>query len=152
MRRFLRIWGAHDLASSIIITYSPQLKTSLGLTSVTKKEIKLNPLLGGSNIALFDEVLCHELAHIAVYELYGPDAQPHGREWSELMRKAGYEPNIRMQMGAQFEKADSKSFEHVCPVCQSVRFARRRMSNWRCKSCIDAGLGGKLMVREITPQ
>ena len=151
MLRFLRIWGVEDLASDITINYSPRLHSSLGLTCVASKEIKLNSLLKKSNIELFDEVLCHELAHIAVHEIYGPETQPHGREWSELMRNAGFEPNIRLRTGTKFEKANPRSFEHICPICQKVRFARRRMANWRCKSCLDAGLGGKLLIREITP-
>jgi hypothetical protein len=38
-------------------------------------------------------------------------------------------------------------FEHRCPVCQSVRLARRRMTAWRCAECVEAGLNGVIDIR-----
>jgi ribosomal protein L37AE/L43A len=35
---------------------------------------------------------------------------------------------------------------HRCPVCHSVRRAKRPVQQWRCRSCHEAGLNGCLEI------
>jgi predicted SprT family Zn-dependent metalloprotease len=39
---------------------------------------------------ILEEVLCHELAHVAVYRLHGRSVRPHGPEWKRLVRQVGF--------------------------------------------------------------
>jgi len=143
------LWGRPGLASSVIIQFSGRLRSSLGRTRVDVRRVRLNPLLASANEQLLDEVLCHELAHIAVYENYGAHVKPHGPEWTALVRQAGFEPRLRISIAVEKPPTTTRRFEHLCPICQTVRYAKRSMSQWRCKSCIDAGLEGRLLIRNI---
>jgi hypothetical protein len=51
---------------------------------------------------LLEEVLCHELAHVAVYRLHGRAVRPHGPEWKGLVAAAGFKPRAR------FERAEGR--------------------------------------------
>jgi len=146
---YLSLWGYSDLASSVVIQFSGRLKYSLGRTRVDLRKISLNPLLISENKQLLGEVLCHELAHIAVYERFGASVKPHGPEWSSLVRQAGFEPRIRHSITNAELPTATRKFEHLCPVCQTVRYAKRSMTQWRCESCVDAGLEGKLLIRSV---
>lgn len=143
------LWGMPELSGSVSVEYSRRLTRSLGRTQVANHHVRLNPILEKDEQSLLDEVLCHELAHIAVYEHFGPAAKPHGKEWADLVEKAGYEPRIRIGLeGSELSKSVRK-FEHICPVCQTVRYAAREMTRWRCAACADAGLDGVLLIRRI---
>ena len=146
---YFQLWGVPELSGSVSIEFSRRLTRSLGRTQVLNHHIRLNLLLEKEEQALLDEVLCHELAHIAVYTCFGPAAKPHGKEWAELVEKAGYEPRVRIGLeGAELSKSVRK-FEHICPVCQTVRYAACEMTRWRCAACTDAGLDGVLLIRRI---
>ncbi len=101
---------------------------------------------------LRDEIVCHEAAHLVVFERHGRGGRPHGREWQELMRRVGLAPRVRIQLApddaARSVRAASPrvQFEHRCPVCQMSRLARRPMSRWRCRACVRAGRSGRLEV------
>jgi predicted SprT family Zn-dependent metalloprotease len=102
------------------------------------------------------EVLCHELAHLAVYRLHGGSARPHGPEWRQLMAAVGVASLATARTCAVVRptkpnaRKDYRSrFEHRCPVCQMVRFARRPVRSWRCAGCVAAGLPGLLTVTRI---
>lgn len=146
---YFLLWGAPELGSSVAIQFSNRLRTSLGRTRVDARRIRLHALLAHADEQLLDEVLCHELAHVVVYERFGRSAKPHGPEWAALMRQAGFEPRLRISIGSEMSPISEGRFEHRCPVCQAVRYARRSMSNLRCKSCVDAGLDGKLLIRNV---
>lgn len=133
----------------MVIQFSGRLKSSLGRTRVDVRNVRLNPLLASENEQLLDEVLCHELAHIAVYERFGTSVKPHGHEWAALVQQAGFEPRLRVSFTGDTPQTAKQRFEHICPVCQTVRYAKRSMSRWRCKSCDDAGLEGKLLIRIV---
>ena len=97
------------------------------------------------------EVLCHELAHVAAYELHGRRCRPHGPEWAALMRAAGFEPCARARLTHDVSALvvaprRGSQYEHRCPVCQAVRFARRPVRQWRCVACLTAGLDGRLLI------
>ena len=146
---YFSLWGCSDLASSVVIQFSSRLKSSLGRTRVDVHKVSLNPLLTRENEQLLDEVLCHELAHIATYERFGASVKPHGPEWTALVRKAGFEPRLRHGVANAKLPTATRKFEHLCPVCQTVRYAKRSMTQWRCESCVDAGLEGKLLIRSV---
>ncbi len=106
---------------------------------------------------LLEEVLCHELAHVAVVQLYGARCRPHGREWRGLMSAAGHTPRARIP-AAEFERlvpmhaGTRVMWEHRCPVCQARRVAGRPVREWRCARCRRIGLRGSLVVRRLGVQ
>lgn len=148
----LSLWDMADLAPRIDITYSKRLTKSLGRTRVDRRRIRLNADLASADETLLREVLCHELAHVVVHELHGAGKAPHGREWRELMQRAGQEPRVRLSLGRQGrgEPRKRRRYEHLCPVCQSMRTAARPITGWRCGQCRAAGLDGRLLVREVS--
>ena len=100
---------------------------------------------------LLQEVLCHEMAHLAARELHGRNVRPHGPEWKALMTSAGFEPRTRLPSpnGAPRPGRRRRApyvYVHRCPVCQLLRPARRLMSRWRCAACVASGLEGRLTI------
>ena len=149
--RFFTLWGIPGLSGKVDIAFSTRIKSTWGRSRVDIRRVRLHPDLAQAAEHLLDEVLCHELAHIAVYETFGPGKPPHGDEWVSFVRRAGFEPRLRLDAaGNPSEPTQNrkKRFEHYCPVCQTVRYARQPMSRWRCGRCVDAGLEGMLLIRE----
>ena len=146
---YFLLWSMPDIADSVDIQFSDQLRSTLGRTRVDVRRVRLNSLLACVNEQILDEVLCHECAHIAVYERFGHIAKPHGPEWAALLLQAGYEPRLRISIGGVWQSTTPHRFEHLCPVCQAVRYAKRPVTRWRCESCFEAGLEGKLMIRRV---
>ena len=146
---YFLLWGRPGLANSVIIQFSDRLRSSLGRTRVDVRRVRLNSLLASANKQLLNEVLCHELAHIAIYERFGKSEKPHGPEWKALVRQAGFEPRLRISVNGEKPSTATRRFEHLCPVCQTIRYAKRPMTGWRCGNCVDAGLEGKLLIRSI---
>ena len=146
---YFMLWGVPGLENDIDIQFSSRLRRSLGRTRVDKHRVRLNKNLINTNNNLLDEVLCHELAHIVVYTRFGNNAKPHGSEWAALMRQAGYRPRVRINTGGEKLPRSSNKYEHLCPVCQHIRYARRPMTRWRCIRCINAGLDGRLHIRSV---
>ena len=148
--RYYALWGRQELAHQVDIRFSQRLRSTLGRTRVETRQVRLNPILATDFQKLFKEVLCHELAHIVVYERYGNTVKPHGPEWAALVRQGGFEPRLRVSIeGEKPPIYNKRRFEHLCPVCQTVRYAKRPMTRWRCKSCIEAGLEGQLLIRSL---
>lgn len=149
--QLLASWGEHRLIGQVEVSVSPRLKTTIGLADVRNRRIRLNKALINSDQATVNEVLCHELAHIVVFERHGRAARPHGKEWQALLYSAGYPPRTRMPAVELPSLPAPAWFEHYCPVCQAARLARRRMSRWRCHACLSSGLDGKLAIERIVP-
>lgn len=144
-------WGLPHLESDIHVTFSSRLTQSLGRCRPSTGRITLQTDLQQSNRSQLAEVLCHEVAHIAVFQLFGSQAKPHGPEWQRLVSEAGYgaEVQARRIAGTRLPRSQRSPFpayEHRCPICQSVRFARRPVGRWRCAECVDAGLPGELVI------
>jgi len=146
---FFAVWGLADLSHCLDIKFSKQLRSTLGRTRIDLYRVRINTILTDASEELLDEVICHELAHIAVYKLYGATARPHGKEWRELLRRAGFRPRLKAEIDDDRTLKDQRRYEHICPICQVVRYAKRPMTQWRCATCIDACLGGKLVIRRI---
>ena len=143
------LWGMPSLTGSVIVQFSDRLRSTLGRTSVEIGRIRLSTLLLSEGAQLLDEVLCHELAHIVVHKRFGKSGKPHGREWAALMKQAGFEPRLRISFGNKEPLSSTVRFEHLCPVCQTIRLAKRSIPNLRCKSCVEAGLEGHLLIKRI---
>ena len=157
LNRWSKQWGCRwklpGLKDRIIVEFSPRLRVSLGRSYPQRGLVRLNLSLKTED-ALLREVLCHEVAHVAVFELHGTKCRPHGTEWQTLVRTAGFEPHVRCkhvgsQAAQQFVARVVPFFEHRCPVCQAVRHARRRMSRWRCAACVAVGLDGEMCITPI---
>jgi SprT protein len=151
LERWLDLWDVPHLDARSRIEWSPRLTTSLGRCYPDKKLVRIASHLERAPDGLLNEVLCHEMAHLAVRELHGRSARPHGPEWKALMEKAGFEPRTRLPSpeGALPPRRRRRSpylYVHRCPVCQLARSARRLMSRWRCAACVASGLEGRLAI------
>ena len=68
------------------------------------------------------------------------------------MRSIGLTPRVRIRLApeeaalAAMKGPVRVRYEHRYPVCHAARFARRRMSHWRCRECVTYGLPGVLEV------
>ena len=89
------IWSVPDLPSRVRISFNRRLTRSLGRCTPRTGSIRLNPRLLHAGPGVLREVVCHEAAHAAAWILHGGAARAHGREWKELMRRAGYAPRAR---------------------------------------------------------
>ena len=172
--RLGRVWSLRRLRRSVTIEYSDKMTKSLGRCVPARGLIRLSAALQSSNRELLRTVLVHECAHVAVYLKHGGVVKPHGEEWRELMRVAGYEPSVRLRAAApkrlvaspatrsrrgrsSASKTPANSrqrvaYEHRCPVCQAARIARTRARRWRCTDCVEAGLDGEMVVTRLEPQ
>ncbi|MDP6721013.1 MAG: SprT-like domain-containing protein [Pirellulaceae bacterium] len=150
IRRWARRWDTPELAKQITCEWSSRLRRSLGRAYPNRKLIRLSLLLKEpQHASLFEEVLCHEAAHIAAFLIHGNRATNHGLEWEELVRLAGYEPRSCCRIDALPERQDlgSVRYEHICPICQAKRTAKRPQPQWRCVACQNAGLEGELIIQ-----
>jgi predicted SprT family Zn-dependent metalloprotease len=150
IRRWTRRWGIPALAAEITCQWSPRLRRSLGRAYPQRKLIRLSLLLQEPQYAsLFEEVLCHEAAHIAAFHLHGCLVAEHGPAWEELVRLAGHEPRRCCETDSlpQRQELESVRYVHICPVCQATRTAKRPQPRWRCVACQNAGLDGKLIIQ-----
>lgn len=144
------LWGIEDIENEIRVEFSTRMTRSLGRTQVKRKIIRLSACLSGPLKKHIQEVICHELAHIAVEHKYGDNKKPHGTEWQSFVKLAGYEPSMRMVLDrSNLPKAGLRKFKHKCLVCSSERFAKVRMTRWRCSSCVETGLEGMLTIEEV---
>lgn len=146
-----RLWNIESIKHEIRVEFSLRMTRSLGRTKPVKKLVRLNSNLSNSLSEHLEEVLCHEIAHIAATHKFGNALKPHGIEWQALVRTAGYEPSIRMNViSSNKQRPDTKRYAHKCPVCFSEHFAKRRMSRWRCLHCVESGLAGELIIEEVS--
>jgi predicted SprT family Zn-dependent metalloprotease len=152
-RTWEELWGLPGLAESVTVEFSRRFRSSLGRCRPVEGRIRLAAHLANGRRDLLEEVLCHELAHVAVHRLYRRRAKPHGPEWKRLLVKAGFEPRVRFppeEGGFPSGPARRRArYEHRCPVCQVMRMAGRPVRNWRCVECLRAGLSGDLVITRM---
>jgi predicted SprT family Zn-dependent metalloprotease len=144
-------WGVPDLTDLVRVELSTRMRSSLGGFWPTEKLIRITDVLFEAPPHLLEEVLCHEAAHAAAHLLHGERVRSHGREWKELMRKAGLAPRVRIptrELGGAAQRAARKRWlwEHRCPVCRAHRLAGRPVRQWRCGPCRAAGRHGRLVI------
>lgn len=154
--RWAELWGVGSLGDRVSVVFSPRMIKSLGRCDLRSKTIRLNPELKRHHGGILLEVLCHEAAHIAVHETYGPGSSPHGEEWQQYVRQAGFVPritaNLKSVNSPPVRKTAPAVYKHRCPVCQMTRTSSRPVSQWRCAACKESGLDGRLIIeRNIKP-
>ena len=151
-------WHTPGLADLTRVTFSPRLERSLGRCVPASGRVTLATRLRRASRERLLETLCHEVAHVAAYMLHGSSARPHGPEWAALVRAAGFDPATHAQSRRGATKSPKRpprvrpprfTVVHTCPVCHSRRYARRVVSAWRCRTCVDAGLAGELIATRV---
>ena len=153
IRKWEKTWGLLGLSDRVTVNFSKRLRRSWGRSTPRLYRISLHFSLRQTTSKL-PVVLCHEVAHIAAYHLYGDRILPHGREWCHLVMQAGFVPQTKLHTpamaisGKKYLKA--KLYEHTCPVCQFRRIAKRPCYSWRCGDCVSAGLEGKMVIRLLS--
>lgn len=150
LRMWFALWGLAGFEQYITVSFSGRLHRALGRCYARRRQITLAERLKRIKPSILEEVLCHEVAHLAVFELFGEKCRPHGAEWAQLMRAAGFEPRRRLIVDDAGEPASfirpHYVYVHHCPVCQSERVARRPVRTWRCPSCSALGMDGGLEI------
>ncbi len=134
-----QLWEVPGLVDRVQVVFSRRLRSSLGRCTPATGSIRLHAGLEHAAPALQSEVLCHELAHLAAYELHEGNGRPHGQEWAELMRRAGYEPRVRHTAtsgevpGLSRQRRRRRRVHHEPDylVFQLSRIAKRVMRQWR---------------------
>ena len=151
IRRWSTKWKAPLLVDHVTCEWSSRLTRSLGRAYPVRMLVRLHRLLQRPpHSSLFEEVLCHEVAHVAVYVLHGSQAASHGCEWKRLLTIAGYEP--RRELFISTNAATDRPalrYQHTCLVCQATRMARSPNPKWRCIACQNAGLDGSLVIQSL---
>ena len=126
------------------------MRVSLGIAYPERNLVRINTILQSENLAhILEEVICHEVAHIAAYHLYGPKIKSHGPEWKDLVTKAGFHPRTRLScdlIEPQL-RSPSQHYVHTCLICQSSRISNKPQSRWRCIECQESGLPGELQIQ-----
>jgi len=153
LARLGQVWNLSGLEERVKVVYSTRLSRQLGSCNAAAHSIRLNQMLK-TQLTLEAETLCHEAAHVAVFEVFGDRCLPHGLEWKEFMRIAGFEPKVSLpQRGTSHLSVTSPSInvhEHRCTVCHSVRVSSRAISRWRCRACVAIGLEGRMLITKRT--
>ena len=150
IQTWTRQWNATDITEDVACEWSSRLHRSLGIAYPERMLVRLSLRLNEPQYAtLFDEVLCHEVAHLAVFHLHSKAATKHGAEWQELLRRVGYEPRRGYPTDPVTQRRSRSAvvYDHVCPTCQAIRTAKRPVPNWRCVACQQAGLDGTLIIQ-----
>ncbi|MEZ4416163.1 MAG: SprT family zinc-dependent metalloprotease [Gemmatimonadota bacterium] len=156
VRQWGRRWGLPDLADHLSVRFSDRMTRSLGRCRPASGRVRLAAHLQDGPAALLEEVLCHEVAHVAVHQLQGRGSPPHGPIWRELVEAAGYPARMRAPATSTATAPSRPTgprprYVHRCPVCHTERMARRPVPEWRCAECLAAGLDGRLEITRLAP-
>ena len=95
LKEWGELWGVREIEPEIKVEISSRMTRSLGRCYADRKLIRIARFVAEESGELFEEVLCHEAAHVAAYHLHGRSIRPHGREWRALVQTAGYEPSVK---------------------------------------------------------
>jgi len=160
IREWGDLWGAATLPSQVTVEFSPRMRRAAGRALVDQGLVRLASWLRDAPRAIHDEILCHEVAHVAARLIHGRKIRPHGPEWKGLMRQAGYAPRVRLdprhypgveipRLPARRSRPAKARYLHRCPICQAARVARRPVRGWRCAVCVRAGRNGTLDIYRL---
>ncbi|BFM48289.1 SprT family zinc-dependent metalloprotease [Marinomonas sp. THO17] len=111
-----------------------------GTAHLQKNEVRFNAFMYRQSPEKFlSTVVPHEVAHIIVYQIYGSNVRPHGKEWQAVMRKVfGLSPDRTHDFDVPPPKTQ---FLYACQ-CQQHEFTARRHNKvmrgteYRCKTCL----------------
>jgi predicted SprT family Zn-dependent metalloprotease len=147
LRALARIWGSPRV-SQLQFRWNPRLTTTFARLLPSDRVIEFNLSVARVDAEARRELMCHEAAHYAVWEIYYRSARPHGPEWAALVKLAGFEPKAsRVRCGQTKQRpADNQIFNHICPVCHFSKRSRRRIFRWRCPECRAIGQDGSLRI------
>jgi SprT protein len=154
-------WGLPDLADHVRVEFSSRLHKAIARAIPQRGVVRLAVALRDGPPAALAEVLCHEVAHVAAYRLHPRRIRPHGSEWADLLRRAGFTPktksdpkdwpDLRLPRGPRRRRRSATVlYLHRCPVCQAARAAKRPVRRWRCAACANAGLPGELLITRVS--
>lgn len=162
LTRWATLWRTPGLVDRVTVEFSPRLARTLGRVRPASGIIRLNALLQNVPREFLLEVLCHEAAHVAVYLTHGLKTQPHGQEWRDLVRRAGYTPTTKLahpSLPQPRPKPSSKvsalaprpatRHRYRCPICQHDYFVRRKSSRLHCTVCDPAGCPAPLHYQPL---
>lgn len=103
--------------------------------------IRINAaLLASHPREMLDETVPHEVAHVAIYRLYGNRVRPHGPEWKALMRAFGLDPSPCHTLPAEPART-LKRFRYECACDEpawltSIRHKRAKGgTKYICRRC-----------------
>jgi len=147
-------WNSAGALEELNVQLSHRLTRALGCSYPSRALIRIAARVVDGPRALLEEVLAHEAAHVVVFKLHGRSTRPHGPEWAELMRQAGFKPRRTMPAGElgwqqPLRRRKRVSWRHTCPVCHSMRMAGRPVREWACAACREAGLTGELIIERV---
>lgn len=114
--------------------------TRAGTAHLISWEIRLNPVLLIENQADFiDQVVPHELAHLLVFQQFGP-VKPHGKEWHWMMTSVlGVQAQRTHKFNTQSVAARCVEYQCQCQIHQlSIRRhyrVIRHQSQYFCRHC-----------------
>ncbi len=146
---WIRLWSVPTLLKRASVRRNNLLRTTVARWSEKTKCLELGPQFFRMTRRQ-DEILCHELAHAAAVQIHGRGVSPHGSEWHALITAAGYSPSSVLKTSKSSSPVPRRNksnwYEHRCPVCHAVRFAKKPMRRWRCAECSQHGLKGLLEI------
>jgi predicted SprT family Zn-dependent metalloprotease len=151
LQALARLWK-HSRISRLQVAVNPRLRATIARWQPPAAIIEISPDAAGRGAGALREIICHEAAHVVVWDRHGRTARPHGKEWAALVRAAGFEPRASLvRCGHQTRRPPpAATYNHTCPVCHFSKRARRRMTRWRCPECRAVGLDGTLRIERHT--
>lgn len=110
-----------------------------GQAYLNKNHVRLNAVLLNENAANFiEQIVGHEVAHLATHCKYGPDVDGHGPEWRGMMVAFGLEPNRCHSLDVT-NSAVGKTYAFMCGCTKHALSARRYhkalRGAYKCNRC-----------------
>ncbi|WP_395342674.1 SprT family zinc-dependent metalloprotease [Ningiella sp. W23] len=145
-QKSLLLWMSKLNTTDLSLKSAPEILMNqrgriAGAALLGKNQIKLNAKLFQQNTEYFKEqVIPHELAHLAVYEHFGR-VRPHGKQWRFVMQDLfGLKADVKHQL--DLNKAGIKQFSYKC-ACGTVELSTvrhnrvvRGKQQYRCRTCM----------------
>lgn len=109
--------------------------------------LHFNPKLAALDWNEFiNNTVAHEVSHLAVFHWCRVNnkkiSQPHGPQWSLMMRQVGATPRIRHDLDVKDIKRKVSQYEYKCkcekPILLSVRThnnIKNKIKSYKCKKC-----------------
>lgn len=134
---FLHAWQADSLAKTLRLAYNPKMRTTLGRAILNDQRIELNPRLLLDHPGQLLGTLGHELAHLVIWDRFGKNAQPHGREFRTLMRQVHLAEKATHNLPVEHLRRKRKAYLylHRCSLCSYQFAARKARRNTYCRQC-----------------
>ena len=96
--RCAELWNEPGLSARLNLVIGQRLERSLGRCYPERGLVRIARFVLDFPAELRDEIICHEVAHLVVFERHGRGRRPHGAEWKALMRSLGLTPRVQIQL------------------------------------------------------